>query len=87
MFNLIISLIAGILLGRVLRGKIRIDLGRVSFLVTVILIFSLGFTTGSSSDLLNSMPRVGLSAFAISSLTVLFSMFFVRIARKMVKIE
>jgi uncharacterized membrane protein YbjE (DUF340 family) len=87
MFTFIVPLVTGILLGYIFRGKIRIKLSGVTFWLIIILIFALGFGIGSNNELLNSMPKVGLKAFALSSLAILFSVLFVKIARKMVRIE
>jgi Na+/proline symporter len=80
-------LIAGILLGYFLRDKKRIDLGRIIFGTILALIFSLGFSIGSSNELLSAMPKVGLNAVVILALTLLFSVVFVKAAKKMVKME
>lgn len=85
MLNLVVSLIAGILLGYLLRGKKRFNFERVTFWIILVLIFSLGFSIGSSDELLSSLPSVGFKAVVISILTIVFSIFFVKIARKMVK--
>jgi len=87
LINLIIPLIAGILLGYFLRNKKRVKLDKVIFWAIIALIFSLGFSIGSNSKLLNSLPTVGLTAIIISVMTILFSVFFVKIAKKVVKIE
>lgn len=84
---IVVWLIAGILLGYIFRGKIRVNLSKVAFWLILVLIFSLGFSIGSNEVLLNAMPKVGLTAFAISILTILFSVLFVKVARKMVKLE
>jgi len=87
LINLAFSLIAGILLGYFVRDKKRFNLGGVTFGAIVVLIFSLGFSIGSNNELLNSLPRVALNAIVILLLTILFSVVFVKMARKMVKIE
>jgi hypothetical protein len=87
MFNLIVPLIAGILLGYVLRNKKRVNLSQVTFGTIIVLIFSLGFSIGSSNELLSAMPRVGLNAVVILTLTILFSVVFVKATRKMVRME
>ena len=87
MLNIIIPLVAGILLGYFLRDKTRVDFGRVVFAAIMALIFSLGFTIGSNGELLSSLPRVGLNAVVISASAMLFSVFFVKLARKVVKLE
>jgi len=85
--NLIVPLVAGILLGYFLRDKKRVNLGGVTFWAIMILIFSLGFSIGSSNELLGSMPKVGLNAIVISLLAIFFSVVFVKATRKVVKME
>lgn len=87
MLNLIVSLIAGMLLGYFLRERKQVNLSKVTLGSIVVLIFSLGFSIGSNNELLSSMPRVGLNALVILLLTVFFSVIFVKATRKMVKIE
>jgi len=87
MLNLIVPLIVGILLGYVLRNKKRINLSQVTFGTIIVLIFSLGFSIGSNNELLSVMPKVGLNAVVILVLTILFSVVFVKTARKMVRME
>ena len=84
MLNFIVPLIAGILLGYVLRNKKRVNLSQVTFGAIVVLIFSLGFSIGSNNELLAAMPRVGLNAVVVLTLTILFSVIFVKAVRKMV---
>jgi len=83
----IVPLLAGILLGYFLRARKRIGLSGVTFWAIIILMCSLGFSIGSNNELLNSMPRVGLNAIIIALIAMLFSVFFVKVARKMVKVE
>jgi hypothetical protein len=87
MLNFIVPLIAGILLGYVLRNKKRVNLSQVTFGTIIVLIFSLGFSIGSSNELLGAMPRVGLNAVVVLMLALLFSVVFVKAARKMVRME
>ena len=83
-FYLIIPLVAGILLGYILRGKRKPDLSGITLGAIVVLIFSLGFSIGSNNQLLASLPRVGLNALVIMFLAVGFSVLFVfLIKRKM----
>ncbi len=81
---LTIPLVAGIIAGYLLRGKRRIDVGRVNVAVILVLIFSLGFSMGVNSELLNSLPRVGVSALAMAFFAIVFSVFFaVLVGRKL----
>jgi hypothetical protein len=79
---LMIPLAGGLLLGYVLRERKHVDLKKITFAVILILIFSLGFTIGSNNDLLVSMPRVGVSALGMAVLAMAFSVFFVVLVRR-----
>ena len=85
--TLIIPLIAGILLGYFSREKTRLKLDKVTLMAIVVLIFSLGFSIGSNTELLNSMPKIGLTALVMSILAIIFSVVFVKLARRKVRIE
>lgn len=84
---LVVPLIAGMLLGFVLRGRRQANLSKVTLGVILVLIFSLGFSIGSNNDLLSSLPEVGLSAVVIACLTILFSVVLVNAVRKAVRLE
>jgi uncharacterized membrane protein YbjE (DUF340 family) len=84
---LVVPLVAGLLFGYVLRGRRQMNLGRVTFGVILVLIFSLGFSIGSNNDLLSSLPEVGLSAVVIACLTILFSVVLIVAVRKAVRLE
>jgi uncharacterized membrane protein YbjE (DUF340 family) len=84
---LIIPLIAGILLGYFSREKTRLNLDKVTLIAIVVLIFSLGFSIGSNTELLNSMPKIGLTALVMSILAIIFSVVFVKLARRKVRME
>jgi len=84
---LVVPLVVGMLFGYVLRGRRQINLGRVTFGVILVLIFSLGFSIGSNNDLLSSLPEVGLSAVVIACLTILFSVVLIGAVRKAVRLE
>lgn len=82
MASLTTSLTTGILSGYLLRNKRRVSLNEVTLGVIVVLIFSLGFSIGSNSELLGSLPTVGLNAVVIVLLAIGFSVIFVKIAGK-----
>lgn len=86
-FMLIVPLIAGMVLGYFVRERKKIDLDRVTIGVIVILIFSLGFGIGSNGELLSWLPRVALNAVVIAGLAIVFSVFFVVLARRKVGLE
>jgi 4-hydroxybenzoate polyprenyltransferase len=87
MLTLVLALVAGIGLGYVLREKKRVDLGKVVFGAIIILIFSMGFSIGSNNELLASMPAIGVNAVVIMALSVVFSIVFLKVAGKLVKLE
>lgn len=87
MLNVIVPLIAGIMVGFLLRNRKRIDLGKISFGAIIVLIFSMGFSIGSSNELLQSMPKIGLNALVIVGLAMFFSVVFLKVFQKMVKLK
>ncbi|MGA9387467.1 MAG: LysO family transporter [Candidatus Bathyarchaeia archaeon] len=87
MLNIIVPLIAGITIGYLLRNKKRIDLGKVSFGAIIVLIFSMGFSIGSNNELLQSMPKIVLNALVMVGLAMFFSVVFLKVFQKMVKLK
>ncbi len=85
-FYLTIPLIAGIAAGFLLRGKKRIDTGKINIVIILVLIFSLGFSIGVNRELLNSLPQVGVSALTMALLAVAFSVFFTVIVGRKLKL-
>ena len=83
---LIIPLAAGIFVGYLLRGKKKINLDKTTLAIILVLIFSLGFTIGSDNNLLASIPKVGVSALAMAVSAIAFSVLFVVLARRRLKI-
>jgi len=86
-FYLVVPLVFGILLGFRLRERRKVDLGKVSLGIIIVLIFSLGFGIGSNSELLRSLPEVGLDATVILVFALGLSVAFVWAARKLVRLE
>jgi hypothetical protein len=86
-FYLVLPLVIGILLGYLLRERRKLDLGKVSLGVIIVLIFSLGFGIGSNGELLRSLPEVGLNAAVILVFALGFSVALVWAARKLVRLE
>lgn len=87
MLDLVVVLVVGIALGFIFRNRKRVNLEKVTLLTILALIFSLGFSIGSDNELLASMPQVGMNALIISSLTIIFSVAFLEIARKAARIK
>jgi predicted ABC-type exoprotein transport system permease subunit len=84
---LVVPLMAGMLLGYFLREKRKVNLGKVTLGIILVLIFSLGFSISSNNELLNSLPEVGLSAVVIASLAIVFSVVLVKAVRRTVGLE
>ena len=82
-----VALVAGILFGYVLRNRKRVKLDRVSFGIVLLLIFSLGFSIGGDNALLGSLPKVGLNAVVILAFVLMFSVVFVKVAKRLVKFD
>jgi len=85
--ELIIPLVAGIVLGYLLRGTKHVGFSRVTLAAILVLIFSLGFGIGSNNELLGSLAKVGLNALVIASLAIVFSVVFVEAVRKLVRLS
>ena len=83
---LIIPLATGIFVGYLLRRKKKINLDKTTLAIILVLIFSLGFTIGSDNNILASIPKVGISALAIAVSAITFSVLFVVLARRRLKI-
>jgi hypothetical protein len=83
---LVLPLIAGLFLGYLLRERKKVNLTKVTLGIILILIFSLGFTIGSNNELLGSMSSVGLSALLMALLAIGFSVLFVALIRRRVRI-
>jgi uncharacterized membrane protein YbjE (DUF340 family) len=86
MVYLMIPLVAGIFVGYLARDKKKIKLDKASVAIIVLLIFCVGFSISSSNELLAAMPTVGLQALLICVLAVAFSIAFVVVGRKLVKV-
>jgi len=84
---LVVPLVGGMLIGYFLREKRKVNLGKVTFGIILVLIFSLGFGIGSNSELLGSLPEVGLSAVVIASLAIIFSVVLVRAVKRTAGLE
>jgi uncharacterized membrane protein YbjE (DUF340 family) len=82
---LMVPLVIGIVSGYLLRNKKQMKLEKVSLVIIVVLIFTLGFSIGSNNELLTAMPQVGLQALVIAVLAILFSILFVMAGRRLVK--
>ena len=86
MLVLVVPLVLGVVAGFLLRDKRHFDLSKVTFGVILVLIFSLGFTIGSNNELLASFPSVGVSALVFALLAIGFSVLFVVLVRRRLKL-
>jgi uncharacterized membrane protein YbjE (DUF340 family) len=84
---LMVPLVIGIVSGYLLWNKKQMKLEKVSLVIIVVLIFTLGFSIGSNNELLTAMPQVGLQALVIAVLAILFSILFVMAGRRLVKAQ
>lgn len=84
--RLLVPLAVGIAVGYFLREKRRLNIGKITSGTILVLIFSLGFAMGSNGELLAVMPHVGLTAIVLVAMALLFSIVFVKAARKLVGI-
>jgi hypothetical protein len=80
-----IPLVAGVLLGYLLRNRKQPKLEKFSLAIIVILIFSLGFGIGSNNELLAALPQVGLQALVIAGLAIFFSIAFIKAGKRLIK--
>ena len=86
MLVLVVPLVLGVVAGFLLRDKRHFDLSKATFGVILVLIFSLGFTIGSNNELLASFPSVGVSALVLALLAIGFSVFFVVLVRRRLRL-
>ncbi len=77
---LVPPLVAGMVIGYYLRGKKLPNFGKL------VLGIILGFSIGLNSELLGIMPSVGFNALMLLVMALLFSILFVKAARKLVKV-
>lgn len=85
-FVFVLPLIVGMVVGYYLRGKKLFNAEKLVLGVILVLIFSLGFSIGSNTELLVMVPSVGINALVLLFMALLFSILFVKAARKLVKI-
>jgi len=83
---LVLPMIAGLFFGYLLRERKKVNLAKVTLGIILILIFSLGFSIGSNNELLGSISSVGLSALLMALLAIGFSVLFVALIRRRVRI-
>jgi uncharacterized membrane protein YbjE (DUF340 family) len=84
---LVVPLVAGILVGYTLRKRWHANLTKITFGIIIVLIFSLGYSIGSNSEALSSLPRVGWNALFIAVLSIAFSIAMVKLVRRKVNLE
>lgn len=84
--RLVLPLVVGIVSGYFLNERKRLNLGKITSGIILVLIFSLGFTMGSNYELLAVMPNVGFRAIVLLAMALFFSILFVKAAKKLVRI-
>ncbi|MEM2254532.1 MAG: hypothetical protein QXD73_02945 [Candidatus Bathyarchaeia archaeon] len=83
---LTLSLVFGVVVGYCLRGKKLFKVERLVLGSILALIFSLGFSIGSNSELLEVMPSVWFNALVLLAMALFFSVLCTKVAAKLVKI-
>ncbi|MEM3770024.1 MAG: LysO family transporter [Candidatus Bathyarchaeia archaeon] len=83
---LVLPLVAGMVAGYYSRSKKLLNVGKLVLGTILVLIFSLGFSIGSNTELLAIMPNVAFNALVLLVMALFFSILFVKAARKLVKI-
>ncbi|MEM3824148.1 MAG: hypothetical protein QXH87_04370, partial [Candidatus Bathyarchaeia archaeon] len=68
---LVLPLAVGMVVGYYLRGKKLFNVGKLVLGVILVLIFSLGFSIGSNTELLAIMPNVAFNALVLLVMTLL----------------
>ena len=86
MLILVVPLVVGVVVGFLLRDKKRVNLSKLTFGVILVLIFCLGFSIGSNNELLASFPSVGVSASVLALLAIGFSVLFVALVRRRLRL-
>ncbi|MEM3641730.1 MAG: LysO family transporter [Candidatus Bathyarchaeia archaeon] len=84
--GLVLPLMVGMSVGYFMRNREHLNISKVTSVMILILVFSLGFSIGSNSQLLTVLPKVGLNAIVLLFMAIIFSIFFVKITEKLVKI-
>jgi len=84
--GLTLSLALGLVVGYRLRGKNVHKVEGLIFGSILALIFSLGFSIGSNSELLAVMPSVWFNALVLLAMALFFSVVCAKLAMKLVKI-
>jgi len=82
---LVFPLALGILIGYFLRDRRRLNIDSLVSGVILVLIFCLGFSMASNGELLALLPNVGLTTIVLLAMTLLFSIIFVKAARRIAK--
>ncbi len=75
MFSLILTLIAGVFLGRIFaNNKLIRHIPKLIFPIVLVLLFIMGIAIGSNPDIINNLDTLGLEALIITSGALLGTM-------------
>ncbi|MEG0949375.1 MAG: LysO family transporter [Bacteroidales bacterium] len=67
MISLILTLLAGILLGRIFRDKPFVKIsGKLIFPIVLVLLFLMGITIGTNDEIIANLDRLGIEALIIT---------------------
>lgn len=75
-------LLAGFLLGLLLKGRVKLPTSAITLASICLLLFILGLEIGGNRELLANLPTMGLTALVVSVLAILGSVFFARLFTK-----
>ena len=75
-------LLAGFLLGLLLKGRMKLPTSAITLASICLLLFILGLEIGGNRELLANLPTMGLTALVVSVLAILGSVFFARLFTK-----
>lgn len=68
MISLILTLLAGILIGRLFRDKSFVKFsGKLIFPIVLALLFLMGITIGTNNDIISNLGTLGVEAFIITA--------------------
>ena len=82
-------LVIGALIGHLELGhpKVNAALGKLQFITLIFLLFIMGIRIGADEGVVSSIQIIGLQAFVIAFTSIIFSILFVKIGRKLFRLD
>ncbi len=71
----------------IIKGKLADNLGTIQNICLLFLLFVMGISIGMNDEVVNNILEVGVQALVISVCTIVFSVLFIRIVKRFVKIK